>query len=120
MGFVPWEQIAKSWDQSGPPDNPPSGEPGSARLVGLGDGRARHHRVGVPHRVLGLRADERDPVVIILAAQLRLRRWRRPQPVAPEHPNTAPIRAIVSARDAMLREALARLSGDPGSSAGLG
>lgn len=92
----------------------------SARLGRLDDGERGRLPPGMPHRVLGLSAGERDPVTIILAAQIRLRRWRRfPGPVGDSVPETARIQAIVRARDAMLREAMSRLGAAGDASAGM-
>jgi len=55
----------------------------------------RRHR-----RVLGLRAGETDPVRIILAAQILLRRWRRA--VVPVAIARVEVGRIVAARDALL------------------
>jgi hypothetical protein len=54
-----------------------------------GSSQQRFHRSGLavtapapvePHRVLGISRCETDPVQIILAAQIHLRRWRRSEP----------------------------------------
>lgn len=76
--------------------------------------QARLHRAAdsatvAPHRVLGISRHETDPVQIILAAQIRLRRWRRIDPAA-----MAVVRRrvdeIVNAREAMMQRAIQRLS----------
>jgi hypothetical protein len=59
--------------------------------------------------VLGLEPEESDPVAIILAAQLRLRRHRR-QPARTTGEPEVDVRQIYSTRDAMLRRAIARCS----------
>ena len=64
------------------------------------------------HRVLGLRSHENDPVLIITAAQVRLRRWRRLPEHAPESLHSGPvdhIRRITVARDALLKQAYGAL-----------
>lgn len=62
--------------------------------------------------ILGLEPEESDPVAVILAAQLRLRRHRRQstarQPVREGGETYAEVRRIVSARDTLLRRILER------------
>jgi hypothetical protein len=62
-------------------------------------------------RILGLRRGEIDPVQIILAAQVRLRRWRRFGPAEPLNASRATlpagvpageVRRIIRARDQLL------------------
>lgn len=65
--------------------------------------------------ILGLEPDERDPVAIILAAQLRLRSHRRETRRSPRPTTRRPIRSdavrqIVSAREALLRRAISMCS----------
>jgi hypothetical protein len=63
-----------------------------------------------PHRVLGIRPDETDLLQIILAAQVRLRRWRRVDAEA-DAARTASrrrVREIVGAREAMMQRAIER------------
>lgn len=61
--------------------------------------------------ILGLEPDETDPVRIILAAQLRLRRCRRDQPCGDCPLPPAEVRRIVAARDALLKRAVGTLAG---------
>ena len=61
--------------------------------------------------ILGLEPGETDPVRIILAAQLRLRRYRRDHPCGGCRPTPADVRRIVAARDALLRRAVGVLAG---------
>jgi hypothetical protein len=59
--------------------------------------------------ILGLESHDNDPVRIILAAQLQLRRCRRGQAVG--RPCTAAeVRRIIAARDALLSRAVGSLS----------
>lgn len=64
--------------------------------------------------VLGLEPEETDPVAIILAAQLRLRRHRRQsparRPVRNGSDSTAEMRRIVFARDSLLQHVVERWS----------
>lgn len=63
----------------------------------------------VENDVLGLEPEETDPVTIILAAQLRLRRHRRHTAAAEDGPATSEeVRRIVSARDTLLRRVMLR------------
>jgi hypothetical protein len=55
-----------------------------------------------PHRVLRVPRHESDPVRIILAAQIQLRRWRRSEPGQFPDRIQRRIRAIVAARDALI------------------
>ena len=61
-------------------------------------------------RLLGLPTADADPVTIITAAQVRLRRWRRNGADGAQRPRRARdrirIRQISEARDVLLREAL--------------
>lgn len=59
-------------------------------------------------RLLGLSTAGVDPVTIITAAQVRLRRWRRTDAVRARRPRLADerIRQISEARDVLLREAV--------------
>lgn len=63
-----------------------------------------------PHRVLGISRHETDPVQIILAAQIRLRRWRRLDPAAMPAQRRRRVHEIVGAREAMMRRAIMRLT----------
>jgi len=66
-------------------------------------------RDGSEADVLGLAPHDNDPVRIILAAQLQLRRCRRGQAVG--RPCTAAeVRRIIRARDALLSRAVGSLS----------
>jgi len=56
--------------------------------------------------VLGLEPGETTPVRIILAAQLRLRRFRQGQPVGGGLQTGTEIRQIVAARDSLLQRAV--------------
>ncbi len=77
-------------------------EPAAFRGGWFESGRRSPGTVAVARRVLGLEAGEADPVRIILAAQIQLRRWRRMDPA--ERPRFWPdrVRAIVAARDRLL------------------
>lgn len=71
------------------------------------------------HRVLGLRSHQNDPLMIITAAQVRLRRWRRLPDHAPEALHSGlvdQIRRIIAARDALLEQTYESLRMDGGSS----
>lgn len=59
--------------------------------------------------ILGLEPEDHDPVRIIRAAQLRLRRYRG-EISADGHGPTTEIRLIIAARDALLRRAVVRLA----------
>lgn len=63
-----------------------------------------------PHRVLGISRHETDPVQIILAAQIRLRRWRRIDPAEMSVQRRRRVDEILGAREAMMQRALQRLS----------
>jgi hypothetical protein len=66
-------------------------------------------RDGSEAEVLGLEPHDNDPVRIILAAQLQLRRCRRGQAVG--RPCTATeVRRIIAARDSLLSRAVGSLS----------
>lgn len=61
----------------------------------------------LPHRVLGLRTGDLDPVRIILAAHVRLRRWRRLGPIETLRADagcaaSGEVRRIIQARDDLL------------------
>jgi hypothetical protein len=55
-----------------------------------------------PHRLLRVSPDENDPVMIILAAQIQLRRWRRAEPGQSSSRIRQRIREITTARDLLL------------------
>lgn len=81
--------------------------------VHLGMGRGRESAVIRPgtdlhHRVLGLARGESDPVRIITAAHVRLRRWRRLMDRV-SHPRASGgtvgrVERIIRARDALLQQ----------------
>jgi len=54
------------------------------------------------HRLLRVAPYENDPVVIILAAQIQLRRWRRAEPGQSPSRIQQRIRQITAARDVLL------------------
>ena len=56
----------------------------------------------VPHRVLRIPRHETDPVRIILAAHIQLRRWRRAEPGQSPSLVRQRIREIGAARDALI------------------
>jgi hypothetical protein len=60
--------------------------------------------------VLGLEPGEADPVRIILAAQLRLRRCRRGNAATNAGPPGDEVRRIIAARDSLLRQAVGTLA----------
>ncbi len=62
------------------------------------------------HRVLGLKNGERDPVSIIRAAQIRLRRWRRLHTSVPAASWRRRVQLIVAARDDLLAQSVSRSS----------
>jgi hypothetical protein len=62
--------------------------------------------MGPPHRVLGLRATEADPLRIIIAAQIRLRRWRRMG--SSQQAARSEVQKIVAAREELLRRGYGR------------
>lgn len=73
-------------------------------------GRSPDAAIVEPHRILGLSRHETDTVQIILAAQIRLRRWRRLDPAAMPAKRRQRVHEIVGAREAMMRRAMLRLS----------
>ena len=70
----------------------------------VGPGRQAHKKVNKPelHRLLRVSPQENDPVVIILAAQIQLRRWRRAEPGQSASRIRRRIREITAARDSLL------------------
>lgn len=60
--------------------------------------------------ILGLEPGEADPVRIILAAQLRLRRCRGDQGTPAAAMSPADVRRIVAARDSLLQRAVGALA----------
>jgi len=58
------------------------------------------------HRILHLPPHEADPVQIIAAAYLQLRRWRNGELDVPASERQRRVRLIIGARDAMLRHVL--------------
>jgi|GEM_PF-3440937 len=73
-------------------------------------GRAPDSTAVEPHRVLGISRHETDPVQIILAAQIRLRRWRRLHPAEMSVQGRRRVHEIVGARQAMMQRAVERLA----------
>jgi hypothetical protein len=71
----------------------------------LGHGRQAHKKANKTelHRLLRVSADEHDPVMIILAAQIQLRRWRRAEPGKSPSRIRQRIREITAARDLLLK-----------------
>ena len=65
-------------------------------------GHGRKTRQLEPHRVLRVPRHETDPVRIILAAQIQLRRWRRSETGQSSDRIQQRIQAIVAARDALV------------------
>ena len=79
-----------------------------------------------PHRVLRISRHEKDPVQIILAAQIQLRRWRRQDSLAEQAASQAAsqaksqaasqsktrqrIKEIIAARESLLRAAATRIA----------
>ncbi len=55
-----------------------------------------------PHRLLRVSPHENDPVMIILAAQIQLRRWRRAEDGQSPSRIRQRIREITAARDSLL------------------
>ena len=70
----------------------------------VGPGRQAHKKVNKPelHRLLRVSPQESDPVMIILAAQIQLRRWRRAEPGQSPSRIRQRIRQITAARDSLL------------------
>ena len=66
--------------------------------------RQAHKKVNKPelHRLLRVSPHENDPVMIILAAQIQLRRWRRAEPGQSPSKIRERIRRITAARDSLL------------------
>ena len=73
----------------------------AARLRGT-VGHSRKTSGLEPHRVLRVPRHEADPVRIILAAQIQLRRWRQAEPGQTSARIRQRIRTIVAARDALI------------------
>ena len=70
----------------------------------VGPGRQAHkkaHKTDL-HRLLRVSPHENDPVMIILAAQIQLRRWRRAEPGQSPSRIRQRIRQITAARDMLL------------------
>ena len=86
-------------------------------VINRGRPRLGHARL---MRLLGLSTAGADPVTIITAAQVRLRRWRRTGATLSHQPRLASdrIRQIAEARDVLLREALGVTSGPDAGAAG--
>jgi|LakMenE01Jun11ns_1017448.scaffolds.fasta_scaffold9898270_2 hypothetical protein len=68
---------------------------------GLADQPAAQARLQ-PHRVLRISRNETDPVQIILAAHVQLRRWRRSELGEPALRSRRRIHEILAARDALV------------------
>ncbi len=70
----------------------------------VGPGRQAHKEAIKPalHRLLRVSLHENDPVMIILAAQIQLRRWRRAEPGQSPSKIRERIRRITAARDSLL------------------
>ena len=64
--------------------------------------------------VLGLEPGEANPVRIILAAQLRLRRYRRDRRRAAHRDHAAEMHRIAEARDLLLRQTVGQLTAQIG------
>jgi hypothetical protein len=74
---------------------------GNSRLPeALGPVSRGRHRL--PHRLLRVSRTETDPVMIILAAQIQLRRLRRSEPGQSPSEIRRRIREIAAARDTLL------------------
>jgi hypothetical protein len=73
----------------------------SERLRGT-FGHGRKNSQLEPHRLLRVSRHETDPVRIILAAHIQLRRWRRPELGQSPDRVQRRIRAIVAAREALI------------------
>lgn len=72
--------------------------------------RPARRRFASPHRVLMLPPTVSDPVRIILAAQIQLRRWRQPQADVTPAVVQRRVREIVAAREALLARGRASLT----------
>jgi hypothetical protein len=70
----------------------------------VGHGRQAHKKASKTelHRLLRVSPHEKDPVMIILAAQIQLRRWRRAEPGQSPTRIRQRIRKITAARDVLL------------------
>jgi hypothetical protein len=70
----------------------------------VGPGRQAHKKGNKTdlHRLLRVSPHENDPVTIILAAQIQLRRWRRAEPGQSPSRIRQRIREITAARDSLL------------------
>lgn len=77
---------------------------GLGRVGTLGPGRQAHEKANKTelHRLLRVSPHENDPVMIILAAQIQLRRWRRAEPGQSPSRIRQRIREITAARDSLL------------------
>lgn len=98
---------------------PDGGGAGAAGIVSILPGRCSEVTVnmadsnpfaGPETEVLGLEPGETTPVRIILAAQLRLRRFRQSQSLGTGLPAGSEVRRIVAARDALLERAVGVIS----------
>jgi hypothetical protein len=66
-----------------------------------------------PHRLLRVSPHENDPVTIILAAQIQLRRWRRAEPGQSPNRIRQRVREITAARDMLLMVQTRSHAGEP-------
>ena len=76
--------------------------PGRRGTVGPGRQAQKNVRKPELHRLLRVSLQENDPVMIILAAQIQLRRWRRAEPGQSPSKIRQRIRQITAARDSLL------------------
>ena len=76
--------------------------PGLRGTLGRGRTAAKKANKTQLHRLLRVSSHENDPVMIILAAQIQLRRWRRAEPGQSPSRIRQRIREITAARDSLL------------------
>jgi len=81
----------------------------------FGPGRQAHKKANKTelHRLLRVSPHENDPVMIILAAQIQLRRWRRAEPGQSPNRIRQRIREITAARDSLLMVQTRSQAGKP-------
>jgi hypothetical protein len=79
-----------------------SDSPGLRGTIGPGRQAYKKANKPEPHRLLRVSPHENDPVRIILAAQIQLRRWRRAEPGQSPSNIRERIRKITAARDSLL------------------
>jgi len=72
--------------------------------------RAPHTDLPPLAAVLGIDPEDREPVHIILAAQLRLRQYRRQAGGSRASQTSREVRRIVAARDTLLRDSVSDLT----------